>query len=106
MLGPKTTMILQKRTLVADNIGGYEETWKSKASFTGLLSLTKGEENTINNKTTVVSTHVFFIDYPKGDIIPEERDRFLIGTTEYEILFVGNPGNCNHHLEIKLRKLT
>ena len=104
MLGHMTKMRLQRYTTIPDGMGGWEESWVDRGYFVGQLSVVSGREIILSDKTTVVSTHKFYIDYPKGDLIPQEKDRFVYNSRIFDVLFVGNPANKNSHLEIELEE--
>jgi len=101
MIGPQTTMQLQRLTVTKDSDGSIIETWAALQNFTGGLHRSKGNERLGADRSIVYSTHVFYIDFPVGVTITE-KDRFLYGTRVFDIVIVRNPANMNHHLEIEL----
>jgi len=106
--GKKTTLVLQRVTETSDSLGGYTQTWADLRSISGVLTAGSststrfvGSEKMITGKPTVTDSLVFFCDVPIG-ITPTEKDRFVYGSRTFDILFIYNPGNMNHHLEITL----
>ncbi len=106
MVGHKTTLRLQRYTTTEDGMGGFEETWVNRGYFIGQLSNISGNEIVLSDKTTVRSTHRFYIDYPNGTLIPQEKDRFTLNSRTFDILYVGNPANKNQILQIDLKELS
>lgn len=105
MFGPKIEMVLQKKTSVSDNIGGFTEVWQSKKKIKGVLVPLKGSERMVTRKTEVFATHKFFCDYPKGVTITE-KDRFTFGARTFDIKYIGDPAEQHRHLEIELLEIT
>jgi len=106
--GPKTTMAVQRVTETADGLGGVTESWSTIANIEGVLSAGGnttarfvGREKMIHGKSTVLSSLIFYCDVPEGITITE-KDRMYYDSKAYDIVFVYNPGNMNHHLEISL----
>jgi head-tail adaptor len=106
--GPKTQLICQRVTEISDGLGGMTQSWSNLATLSGVLTASSGvtakfagRERLLADRTTVTSSLIFYCDYPTGITITE-KDRFVSGTRTFEILFVYNPANSNHHLEISL----
>lgn len=108
MIGPKKKLILQKKKSTSDNMGGFEETWNYIKTMKGYLSTVSGRTRTLADKSTIDVTHIYYVDYPKDEIIPDSLDyRFTDDDeNEYIIAYCNNPGTLNKHLEIELRLLT
>lgn len=105
MLGPKTELVLQKFTLVPDNMGGFLETWQAKRKMKGILLSLSGRERFITGKTEAYRTHKFMVDYPKNLIITE-KDRFALGSRTFDIKSIADPAEQHIHLEIDLLEIT
>jgi len=105
VLGPKTELKLERKTLTADGQGGYIESWQQLRKIKGVLVPLKGNERFITGKTELFASHKFFCDYPK-DLTITEKDRFTLGTREFEIKFIGDPAEQHIHLEIELLEIT
>jgi head-tail adaptor len=106
--GPKTSLTLQRVTETSDGMGGMTQSWGNITTLTGVLTAGgntstrfAGQEKLITGKLTVTSTLIFFCDVPVGITITE-KDRFILGARIFDIIFVYNPGNMNHHLEISV----
>ena len=105
VMGPKTELVLERKTQTADGQGGYIESWQDLRKIRGILVPLKGLERMITGKTEVFATHKFFMDYPK-DLTITEKDRFILGTREFEIKFIADPAEQHIHLEIELWEVT
>jgi len=90
MIGKKITCYLQRKTSptkTADAMGGWTESWEDIKTFRSKMSVSKGNENIMYNKETVISTHTLTCDYFSG---MTEKDRIRIGTDYYDIKFIDN----------------
>ena len=104
MIGPKTTMILQRLTTGATTTGAVTHTWADYRTISGVLITSKSVSNSesgLYNKVTDESTHVFNIDFPIGVTITG-ADRFRRGNDFFDIIYVGDPGTTKRHLECRL----
>ena len=99
--GPKTELILERVTLVDDGQGGTTKVWTALRKIKGVLVPLKGNERFITGKTELFASHKFFCNYPK-DLTITEKDRFILGTREFEIKYIGDPAEQHRHLEIEL----
>ena len=99
--GPKTTLVLQKYTLVDDGMGGTTETWQAKRKMKGVLISLSGNERFITGKIEVYRTHQFMVDYPIGLTITE-KDKFVLGARKFDIQVVVDPVETHRNLEIDL----
>ena len=109
MIGPKTTLTVQRITIVADVLGaGGTESWTNLTTITGVLTNPKygyaGTERFSIKKDTVYTSHMFYCDVP-SDVTVTEKDRFTYGTRVFNIMLIQNPGNMNHHLEFFLSEI-
>ena len=105
MMGPKTTMVLQRFTEVSDNMGGSTWVHQSYRKIKGVLTPLMGNERMITGKTEVFADYKFIIDFQRGLTITE-KDRFVLGIRKFEISLISNPAHQNIHLEIKLLEIT
>lgn len=105
VLGPKTELILQKFTLVKDDMGGYTETWQAKRKMKGILLSLSGRERFVTGKTEVFRTHKFVVDFPVG-ITVTEKDKYALGARTFDIQVVADPAEAHRHLEIDLKEIT
>ena len=106
--GPQTTLFLQRVT-EANSAYGTTESWGHVARITGVLTISRMTRNrTIevakSEKETVFGRYTFYCDYPDGVVITE-KDRFVLGSRTFEIIFVYNPGTKNQYLEIELDEI-
>ncbi len=105
MIGPKTEMVLQKFTEVADGQGGFTFTYQSVRKIKGVLTSLSGDERLITGKVEVFADYMFAIDYPLGLTITE-KDRFILGIRKFDILLITDPAMVHRQLEIKLEEIT
>ncbi len=105
VMGPKTTMVLQKFTEVADGQGGFTFTYQSVCKIKGVLTSLTGDERLITGKVEVFADFMFAIDFPKGLTITE-KDRFILGIRKFDISLITDPAEQHRHLEIKLEEIT
>lgn len=108
VMGPKTILTLQRKVETADGVGGITETWSSLLTISGVLTSPSGlskfsDELFRTLKETVRGVYVFFCDPPS--IAITEKDRFIYGSRIFDIRFIKNPGEMNHHYEILLQEL-
>lgn len=106
--GPKTTLTLQRVT-ETNSAYGTSEAWSYVANIIGVLTgsrMTRNRtiETAKSEKETVFGRYTFYCDYPFGITITE-KDRFILGTRTFEIIFVYNPGMKNQYLEIELDEI-
>ena len=95
----KDGFAVQSYTEVGDGLGGYEETWTTDITISGVLDLRRGDSTEVANKRTVNSTHILLTD-----IHPiNEKQRIVYDGKVYYVDFVDNPVNVDSHLEIYLR---
>ncbi len=103
VLGPKTTLILQRMTETVDSMGSYTDTWANVATFKGVMHAEWGNEMIEHKKKQVRVSHIFICDIP--DVMPTEKDRFKDSSNQYyDILFADNVQG--DHLEISLLRNT
>ena len=106
--GPKTTLLLQRRTEALASDQSVSELWSDLRRISGLLAETNSVQNQVvelYDKTTDISTHVFQIDRQRGlTISSEDRFRDEITNIFYDVMFPGNPSNAGRHWEIHLRQ--
>lgn len=105
MRGPKTELILERKTKTADGQGGYIESWTQLRKIKGVLVPLKGSERMITGKTEVYASHKFFMDYPL-DLAITEKDRFTLDSRVFEIRFIADPAERHIHLEIDVEEIT
>lgn len=108
MLGPQTKLALEQVAEVSDGMGGMTSTWSHVTYLSGVLTAGgntsarfAGRETMAAGQLNVLSTLIFYCDYPSG-VTVTEKNRMVYGTRIFDIEFVYNPGNMNHHLEITL----
>lgn len=93
----------QHKAQVDDGIGGFIESWSDYKSFDGYIDLLQGSDlNNAQNAFTEESTHVLIIpEYQTGITdkmrIMEESGRW------YEITYIDDPVNVQHHNELYLK---
>lgn len=105
MIGPKTVMVLQKFTKVADGQGGFTFVYQSVRKIKGVLTPLTGDERLITGKVEVFADYMFAIDYPLGLTITE-KDRFVLKARKFDISLITDPAEQHRHLEIMLEEIT
>ena len=101
MIGPQTTLILQRYTETSDLMGGFLKAWATVSSVTGFLEQISGDERLDALKRSVVSSHIFITEaFSTGDISP--KDRFTYGSRVFTVVAVKDPSCAGYWLEIKL----
>lgn len=105
VMGPKSTLTLQKYTEVPDGMGGTVWVHQSVRKMKGVLLPLSGRERFVTGKTEVFRTHKFMVDYPIGLTITE-KDKFTLGARKFDIQSVTDPAEQHRHLEIDLLEVT
>lgn len=91
------------KTTVKNDLGQYIASYTPNGNFKGWLDMLGGDE-TIDQKAIIVnSTHV--IVTPDIAVKLSIADHIDYNGRIYEVTFVDNPVNINHHLEIYLKKV-
>lgn len=106
MIGQKTTLILQKLTLVDDGQGGFIEKWSSNRRIKGVMEATRGDEKFYGEARTLFASHMFYCDFPIG-ITVTNKDRMIKEKDGqiFEIVFVINTAEQDRFLEITLKEI-
>jgi len=105
MIGPSSTLYLQKFSSTVNSEGGVEDAWATVASLTGVIQKLEGKEALDALGLKVVSTHMFYLKYPFMKYSITEQDRFILGSRIFNIREIINPGEQNWFLEIKLQEI-
>lgn len=93
-VGPKTSLTISTKTSVADNMGGFTDTWASGKAVTGVLSILSGKERAMYGKKAEAATYKFIVDYVFVSEITTV-DRFVDGTRVFEVVSREKPLNRN-----------
>lgn len=94
---------VQVNTPVDNNIGGFVSSWNDLRTIYGWIDYLSGtDQNTLQNALTQESTHILVTDRIYAGITGKMRIVDAYGR-DYQITFVDNPGNEDHHLEIYLK---
>lgn len=104
MVGPKVSMILQKYTDVADDMGGNTRTWYSKCMLSGSMVSLSGRERMAWGQVAEVSVYRFTTNYPIGFTITA-KDRLNKDGRIFEILGVDNPGEQNRFIQLTIKEI-
>lgn len=92
--------IIQRYESVSDGAGYHTNEWKKLIEVKGSLDMLSGSRVYMANAETNKYTHVFICDmFP---ILVTPKDRIVIGNVIYNIVYVDNPVNRNHHVELLL----
>ena len=105
VMGPKSTLTLQKFTEVSDGMGGFVFVHQAVRRIKGVLTPLLGDERMITGKVEVFADYMFAIDFPRGLTITE-KDRFILGIRKFDILLITDPMEQHRHLEIMLEEIT
>jgi len=110
MIGPKVTVVLQKRVETSDGMGGVTIAYQDLVEFKAVLVPLSGQEKVSYDKQTVFATHRLLFDYkaPGKKNISEvkEKNRIRYGTRYFDIKLVKNVGEANRHFELDLEEIT
>ncbi len=91
------------KTTEKNDLGQYIASYIPNGNFRGWLDMLSGDE-TIDQKAIIAnSTHV--IVTPDIAVKLSIADHIDYNGQIYEVTFVDNPVNINHHLEIYLKKV-
>ena len=102
VMGPKTELILERKTIADDQ--WHTETWRQVRKMKGVLISLYGNERFITGKTEVFRTHKFLVNYPK-DLTITEKDKFTLGARKFNITTIVDPLEQHRHLEIELLEI-
>jgi SPP1 family predicted phage head-tail adaptor len=89
---------IQRYTSVSNGFGGTTQMWANHLEIDGVIDALSGNEQNIANQINIVASHVLIC--PVCDIT--ESDRVIYLEKRYDVKFVDNPLNSNHHLEVML----
>jgi len=103
MFGKKKELTLQRLTATTNPIGGQTFSWQSIRRIKGALIPLPAREQMMTGKEDVVADYKFCIDYPIGITITE-KDRFVLGTRTFEVVFCLNPAENDVFLVLGLKE--
>jgi head-tail adaptor len=90
-VGPKTTLILKRRTATADGMGGYTFVWGTVRSIRGVFAPLSDRERMMYGKKAEGAEYKFTLDYLFGSDVTT-KDRFYdSGTRLFEIVSKQDP---------------
>jgi head-tail adaptor len=111
MIGPKSSVILQRAVETADGSGGYTETWKDLCILRGTMYSDNGNHRFMHNRIETASTHIFTFDMytPWNDSI-SESDQLRYSNWKgkndsFEIVFVDSPCDQGRSWSLYLREI-
>lgn len=103
MIGPKTSVILQKPVETRTTTGGQSSSWQQVQEFDAVILPLSAVEREIYSRRGVVATYRMLVDYSivtdAGGI--KEKNRIKVGSTIYNIVGVVN--YHNRHFEVDLQ---
>ena len=104
-IGGNTTINIQIRTTIKNEIGERKPDWKTIQSLNGWLDLMSGDSKRTSFYSKIEeSSHIFVSDYvPLDEQIKEENSRALINGKTYDILLIDDPMELHKQLEIYLK---
>lgn len=91
------------KTTEKNDLGQYIASYIPNGSFKGWLDMLGGNETIDQKAITANSTHV--IVTPEINAQVTIADHVIYNGQVYEVTFVDDPVNINHHLEIYLKKV-
>jgi len=103
MFGMKKTLELQRWTATTDSIGGQTFTWLTIREIEGTLIPLPAREQMMTGKEDIVADYKFCLDYPL-DLTITEKDRFVLGTRTFEVVFCLNPAENDVFLVLGLKE--
>jgi len=93
------TINILTATSTVNDLGDYVSTYTTAATVTGLIDLITGGKETVGAQYIQRATHVMFAKH--GTSINDQA-KVISGGKTYRVLYVDNPVNRNHHLEVIL----
>jgi len=98
-----TTITIQRGTKVSDGQGGYSINWEDLyVDIPARLVPASGREDEYRGAEKTPTTHTIYIS---GNYQLTEGDRVVKGDRVFDILFVRNPSEMNHHLELEAKEI-
>ena len=102
-----STAVVKKETNSTTGIGGVKRSFTTRiASLPCRVSIKHSQEDVIETnefgKRTVRRIWRLFCEGTETNRAIEETDRITVGSLEYEITGIYNPGLLNRHLQIDL----
>lgn len=89
---------IQRYTSTPNGFGGTTQTWANHLEIDGVIDALSGNERVVGNQLNIVASHVLIC--PVCDV--KEQDRVIYLDKRYDVKYVDNPLNHNHHLEVML----
>ena len=90
-------------TGVDDGTGNYLSAWSTYLSTSGPFTQLSGDERLVGGQEMVVSTHLIAVPYSTTAAAITNKMRAVIGSTTYQVTYIENPNEENHHIEVFLR---
>lgn len=95
----KPVYLVQRPIRTGDGGGSFTTNWSNHLTISGRMKTLTGNERVHLDKEIVEASHKLFTA-PAQDIL--ETDRIIEGARIFDIKFISNPMDMNHHLEIYL----
>ena len=89
---------VNRPTVSVGSSGAPMETFASHLSFKGLIRPLTGRELFASGKQTSFSTHRLYCDVADIDV----KDQIVANGNTFQVRYVENPNNLNHHLEVDM----
>ena len=96
------TIITQRTTTSRSTMGSTVDSWATNLTILGKIRPKSGNEIIYNEKREIVSDYTLYCA-AGSDIL--EKDRVTNGGNIYTVVFVKDPMNMEHHLEVHLKKV-
>ena len=93
------TINILTATSTVNDLGDYVSTYTTATTVTGLIDLIAGSKETVGAQYIQKATHVMFAQH--GTSINDQAKVYCESKT-YRVLYVDNPVNRSHHLEVIL----
>ena len=99
--GPKTEVVLERRTQTITGTGSPSYVWHPVRTLRGTLNTVRGDRGPIFDRMGTEAEYEFLIDKPAGLTITEQ-DRIRMGTRYYTITLKDNPMQRKRYTELFL----
>lgn len=102
-IGGNIDAVLQKKTILKNEIGESIESYETYKTLHGYLDFMSGGTESINfNAKLEETTHVFVCDYTPIDL-EENQCRLICKEKTYEVTMIDDPMELHYQLEIFLK---
>ena len=93
------TVVTKRTTTSKSTLGSTVDSWATNLTILGKIRPKSGKDIIYNDKREIVSDYDLYCKVV--DIL--EKDRVECEDKTYTVIFVKNPMNMSHHLEVSLK---